>query len=73
MSDRENHPPALGWSIELLIFRSNPDQDFVEDYPEIEDNDCWNPAIEPHHINMVGLARGNSQKELQQVPDHRGI
>jgi hypothetical protein len=41
---------------------ASPDQDSIEDYPEIRGRACWNPDIEAHHIGMVGPTRANSQK-----------
>jgi hypothetical protein len=44
------------------------DQDSAEDYPEIRNSACWNPAIEVRCINMVGPARGNSQNSSSKYP-----
>jgi hypothetical protein len=45
-----------------------PDWDFIEDYHEIGSNACWNPAIEAHHISIVGLARSNSHNNSSKYP-----
>jgi hypothetical protein len=47
---------------------ATPDQDSLEDYPKIGGSACWNPAIEAHHINMVGPVRGNSQISFSKYP-----
>jgi hypothetical protein len=47
---------------------ATPDRDSLEDYPVIEGNACWNPAIKTCHINMVGPARGDSQNNSSQYP-----
>jgi hypothetical protein len=39
---------------------ATPDRDSIKDYPEIGGSACWNPAIEAHHISMVGPAWGRS-------------
>jgi hypothetical protein len=49
------------------------DQDSIKDYPEIRGSAYWNPAIKAHCISMVGPAKANSQKQLQQVHDYQGI
>jgi hypothetical protein len=51
---------------------ATPDRDFIEDYPEIRGSAYSNPAIEVHRINMVGLARTNSQNSSSRYPTIRG-
>jgi hypothetical protein len=47
-------------------------RDFIEDYPEIMNNACLNPAIETRRIRMVGPARGNSQNSSSKYSTIRG-
>jgi hypothetical protein len=49
-----------------------PDRDSAKDHPEIGSSACWKPAIEAHHINMVGPAKGNSQNNSSKYPNIGG-
>jgi hypothetical protein len=51
-----------------ISLEATPNQDSIEDYPEIGNNTCWNPAIEAHRISMVGLTSGNSQNSSSKYP-----
>jgi hypothetical protein len=48
--------------------RAAPNQDSIEDCPEIRGSAYWNPAIEARHISMVGLGRINSQNNSSRYP-----
>jgi hypothetical protein len=51
--DRYIYPPAIGWSIELVIIDSVPDQDLADDYPEIRGSNYGDFADEGCLIIMV--------------------
>jgi hypothetical protein len=67
-SDRDVYPPAIGWTIELVLIGSDPDQDLADDYPEIGESTCGDPAEEGCLIVMVGSAGGPSQNSSSRYP-----
>jgi hypothetical protein len=59
---------SSAWASSSSSSGEAPNQDFAKDYLEIENSACQNPAIEVRRINMVGLARVNSQNSSSKYP-----
>jgi hypothetical protein len=63
--------PSVGTSSSSSS-RASPHRDSIEEYPEIGDSICQNPAVETHRINMAGPARAPSHNSSSRYPTIRG-
>jgi hypothetical protein len=64
--------PSVG-ALSSLSLGASHKRDSIEDYPEIVNSDCWNPAIDTHRISMVGPGRGNSQNSSSKYSTIEGV